>query len=513
MFVLSITFPAHRYHATPWGNHVNEGLVEWPPSPWRIVRAFYSVGHTHLAWDGEIPTAFSEIVDAMASTPPSYALPANVETHTRHYMPVPGTTAKVIDTCKRFVDAAPLLVRFDAELSPEAYSLLKELASNVGYLGRAESWVDVDVLDKAPSQRSWSLPNDDGTPSLGKSSSRVLIPLVQRDYQEWREREIQDKLQRVSNDVERPPTKSERKQASAPFPESIVDCLAIDTNFLRKHGWSQPPGTRWQEYLLEVSDKPVSLPSRVARHQGGKDLPTTAILSLSIESVSGTTLPPIGRTLFVAEALHGAAIDRYTDRHDSLCYALSGRTPKGQPNTHRHVHFLPMDFDGDKKLDHVLVHCPSGLDYDTQHSIASIGRIYSQNLPATFVTWVGCGDVSLARDHIRRTEGNVPRYLRPSKNFRSLTPYVASRHLRRKYQLLQNIEDECRFRNLPLPIALNVISPNAGKFRLARIEDKRRPPVAQGQFISIEFDSIVDAPLTLGYGSHFGLGLFAADDP
>lgn len=26
-------FPARRYHATPWGNHVNEGLIEWPPSP------------------------------------------------------------------------------------------------------------------------------------------------------------------------------------------------------------------------------------------------------------------------------------------------------------------------------------------------------------------------------------------------------------------------------------------------------------------------------------------------
>ena len=39
MTVLELRFPAGRYHATPWGRHVNEGAVEWPPSPWRIVRA------------------------------------------------------------------------------------------------------------------------------------------------------------------------------------------------------------------------------------------------------------------------------------------------------------------------------------------------------------------------------------------------------------------------------------------------------------------------------------------
>ena len=39
MIALSVRFIAGRYHATPWGHHVNEGLIEWPPSPWRILRA------------------------------------------------------------------------------------------------------------------------------------------------------------------------------------------------------------------------------------------------------------------------------------------------------------------------------------------------------------------------------------------------------------------------------------------------------------------------------------------
>lgn len=38
-----IRFPLGRYHATPWDRHVNEGAIEWPPSPWRLARALYAV--------------------------------------------------------------------------------------------------------------------------------------------------------------------------------------------------------------------------------------------------------------------------------------------------------------------------------------------------------------------------------------------------------------------------------------------------------------------------------------
>jgi CRISPR-associated protein Csb2 len=31
MPVIDLYFPASRLHATPWGRHVNEGAVEWPP--------------------------------------------------------------------------------------------------------------------------------------------------------------------------------------------------------------------------------------------------------------------------------------------------------------------------------------------------------------------------------------------------------------------------------------------------------------------------------------------------
>ena len=46
---VTIRFSAGRFHATPWGHHVNEGLPEWPPSPWRLLRALVATWKRKLA--------------------------------------------------------------------------------------------------------------------------------------------------------------------------------------------------------------------------------------------------------------------------------------------------------------------------------------------------------------------------------------------------------------------------------------------------------------------------------
>ena len=72
MTVLELHFPAGRYHATPWGRHVNEGAVEWPPSPWRIVRALIATWYLKAR---EIPaTTVRSLVNTL-SLPPGFHLP------------------------------------------------------------------------------------------------------------------------------------------------------------------------------------------------------------------------------------------------------------------------------------------------------------------------------------------------------------------------------------------------------------------------------------------------------
>ena len=56
MLAISFTFHAGRYHATPWGRHVNEADVAWPPDLWRPLPAGTTAGFVGAAGGGG-PTA------------------------------------------------------------------------------------------------------------------------------------------------------------------------------------------------------------------------------------------------------------------------------------------------------------------------------------------------------------------------------------------------------------------------------------------------------------------------
>jgi CRISPR-associated protein Csb2 len=82
MTTIALRFPAHRFHATPWGRHVNEGIPEWPPSPYRLLRALYD------GWKRKHPEIEAAEVEsvfaALAQETPSFGLPRSaVAPHTR----------------------------------------------------------------------------------------------------------------------------------------------------------------------------------------------------------------------------------------------------------------------------------------------------------------------------------------------------------------------------------------------------------------------------------------------
>ncbi len=81
---LAIRFPLGRYHANPWDRAVNEGASEWPPSPWRLLRALVATWHTR--WPDLPAPVLDGLLDSLAD-PPSYYTPATLPGHTRHYLP------------------------------------------------------------------------------------------------------------------------------------------------------------------------------------------------------------------------------------------------------------------------------------------------------------------------------------------------------------------------------------------------------------------------------------------
>src|SRR5437867_3618208 len=83
MIAIGLRFPAGRFHATPWGRHVNEGVPEWPPSPWRLLRSLVAVWKTKAPQLDE--SQLRAVLEQLA-VPPSFHLPPATTGHTRHYM-------------------------------------------------------------------------------------------------------------------------------------------------------------------------------------------------------------------------------------------------------------------------------------------------------------------------------------------------------------------------------------------------------------------------------------------
>src|SRR5262245_43173631 len=124
--IIKLTFPGGRYHATPWGRHVNEGVPEWPPSPWRLLRALAAV------WKRTCPD-FSEnqihhLLEDLVH-PPQFQLPLFRVAHTRHYMPWekkgPADRTLVFDTFVAVGRHDPLFIGWpDVNLSGDNHAML-----------------------------------------------------------------------------------------------------------------------------------------------------------------------------------------------------------------------------------------------------------------------------------------------------------------------------------------------------------------------------------------------------
>src|ERR1039457_979841 len=101
MPVIEPQFPAGRSHATPWGRHVNEGAVEWPPSPWRLLRSLIATRYLKARAEVSEET-LRACIASLAAQSPYYYLPKATNGHTRHYLPIiegkNEKTTKVFDT-------------------------------------------------------------------------------------------------------------------------------------------------------------------------------------------------------------------------------------------------------------------------------------------------------------------------------------------------------------------------------------------------------------------------------
>lgn len=493
MLALSFTFPAGRYHATPWDRHVNEGAVAWPPEPWRILRGLIATWHRKVKHTGKYSeSTLLGLIESLAQELPEYTLPASSHSHTRHYMPqfAAGKTSLIFDAFTAVGRNDPLTIVWPTlELPGDQRDLLDDLLAVIGYLGRAESWVEARRVPEAPEAncKPGTDTVDTATGELCGEAVTLYAPLPSGEYQKLRQGFLPDK-----NAV---------KKLGKTLPDSLSDALSVDTADLRKQGWNQPPAARKVSYLRPVD---ALEPVRVV-HRASAPVATTAIFI-----VIGKPLPPVEDSLRIGELMRMAVMSqaKRTFGEANIPSIFSGHDmPDG--NCHRHAFYLPWDSNVDGRLDRLLVHVQAGMNADQQRVLEKVNRIWSRD----GAEW------RLAIEAIGGTEAADGVLMQKSTTWESVTPYLHPWHVKKRLTVEDQIRRECRERGLPELIALEAFDEvDIGKdrrrcsihFRRFRSRRGLAQPDRLGSFWHLAFAERVKGPLALGFGCHFGLGLFRA---
>ncbi len=532
MPTLRLRFPGGRYHATPWGHHVNEGQIEWPPSPWRLLRALIACGFTTQGWS-EVPPTARQLIEKLAGTLPSYRLPAASAAHSRHFMPVGSLdkgrerTTLVFDTWAN-VGSDAVEIHWDCELADDELVVLGQLAECLSYLGRSESWVEAELVGAGSAAANGfdAFPHRDGLhPGEQWEQISLLAAVPPETYANWQTATTAQILAEFPfpEGKQKPSAKllRERTKAIAPYPRDLLDCLMKDTAWWKQHRWSQPPGSQRVIYWRRSDALEVGVPERAARRE--VDRVTMMLLALTTPSGNRSALPPCSRTLAQAELLHRAIVGRVAQGRRVECPELTGRDEQGKPlrEGHRHAHILPVDFDVDGHLDHIVIYAPMGLGEVSQRAIRTLRRTWTKGgVGELQVALAGAGDLDALRSLPPPLGGRIERLLAPpagSRTWVSVTPFVPPRFVKRRgpNTLTGQINAELASRGLPPVEELDELPKNAGTFALRHFMRRRQrggapPPVDVGYALQLRFAEPIVGPLTLGYASHYGLGLFAA---
>lgn len=464
MLEISIRLLAGRYHATPWDRHPREGEPEWPPSPWRLLRAL--AASYYRTPDRYELSAVEDLARKLAS-PPEFHLPEACAAHTRQYFPQssPGDKQLLFDGFVRTGtrDRDVIVFRWPGvDLATGQLRLLNQLLLGVSYFGRAESWAEL-VATSAASE----LITNCSVAGSDEDSESVRVLGAGHDLT-WEK-------------------------------------LVVQTGQLQKQGWSAPPGSTWLTYRRKLSCFQVRAP----RTQG--TLRPVAVRYAYLRPVR----PRLANALFAAETWRTDFLKLVQKCVDEKVFqALSGKSDDAGPYARGHIHpyILPQPA---QDLPHLLGEVLVLLGTSTREQsfptealdtlAKGIGRMHEVQDRAFKLQFI---------EFLERSQLKQLARFQSSRIWHSQTPYVQTRHLKKgKETLTDQICRELDNHGGPSGLLedVSIQAPELHGVGLREFKTRRgdRPRPAFGVHnLRLTFSEPVSGPLVLGYAAHFGLGQF-----
>ncbi len=246
--------------------------------------------------------------------------------------------------------------------------------------------------------------------------------------------------------------------------------------------------------------------------------------------ITASSRPSLIQTLSVGEMARRALQAVYGKLQEGgSSKVFSGKDVNGVPlSGHEHAFFLPTDEDGDSRLDHITVVSQTPFGSRELNALKYLTKLTPrESFSSIDLVLTDCGNIQ-AMQH-------VP-FISESYVWRSVTPFVPTRHYKRRGQkrdtcdlkdfveivlkeeiARRGLSDPRQVRRLPWCEMRNfkekgeAVAPHLSWLRFQRERDSGngRKGNDPGCGFEIEFNEPAQGPIALGYGCHYGLGLFA----
>jgi CRISPR-associated protein Csb2 len=508
---LEQSFPLGRFHATRWNQSPFEDPYgEWPPSPWRLLRALAARWFQYSRETGQLDEALRDrLLNKLARESPAYRLPVATwrGVPIRQYHPTgvtwsdaqkknpgykrPGTTL-VQDHYRAIPPGERIYWLWErTELYPDEAILLHQLLRRVLYFGRAESYCRFRILEGQEVTPNCQLVR---TAGMGNA---VLAP------------ELGVAL-----------------NLNALLASTDGDCVQDQGGYRVRDLLRQrriPPGTVW--LYAQIPPRPTTYrPAPVGRR---RHPPGIQILQFA---VGGRVYPPDAHWVKLAERFRDAMIRQ-------RCLQVSGR------RTHRYAELTAAERDA-LTLTRGLT--GEGRRVDGRETVFFALTPDAQNLPTRLLCWrespltddeidaflaaselpirweYGSDDWRVRLVPLPFSVPRPPEYWGPGRVWKSAAPFVlpAGLHRTRRGRQRPGETPEACIRKLlvrfgfPKPDVERLsaeptwvtIHESSGEHR--RRSKERGTRMRPGYRFRIIFPRPVDGPLCVGHSCHFGLGLF-----
>ena len=213
-------------------------------------------------------------------------------------------------------------------------------------------------------------------------------------------------------------------------------------------------------------------------------------------------------TLAVGNAMRKAALSKVMHRHKQAPTAISGHESDGRPlrRNHDHAFWLPYDANHDGLIDHIAVYVNGGFDHLTRETLGRITKVSdgaSVDLSVRLVDFFAKKDMKGCALFDNGTK------------WISATPYFMPWHVKNNFKLEDQLKRECKMRGYgPASIADYEIVVEGRRIPATLFVNShadRKPINKTGEGVALKFNKNVRGPVALGFGCHFGLGMFVPE--